>query len=462
MSEFKFNGIRSVNKMSDTEELEKLLCDSKFKKLEAELANFNIFDCLGVSGWEIRHSNFLAWLLSPNETHGFGEFFLKSFLKFVINENKQEIETRCEGCKTPSVIDIDNWDMSGADVKREKDDIDVLLVDEENMFVLVIENKIGSSQHGKQLGKYKTHIDKEFQGYHKLFIYLKPSEDEKGKIESPYIYVTYKAVQNAIDELLDIKKDKLSAEIVMVLEHYKTILSKKIQLNLCGQNDYEGIYKRNQKAIKLINTYSTQYYLFQELKSIATSDKYKKVLKVDFGRNKNKIVFSLPNIELLYAEIWIKECIIPQLVVYENLSDKDEKTADTREKILAICRGKKYEKEKRAPSSTDKNKSWYCFHIKKNENCEEYIKKEEQGELRKILESEIEKLIEELNNIARESGFEKLSKGKVETDNRSTKEDNMDENEEKRMYEICNKVYRKHKKAIDFINRTCKKGNNLS
>ena len=40
--------------------LKKFGCSAK---LENSLRHFNIFDCLGVSDFEIRHSNFLAWLL---------------------------------------------------------------------------------------------------------------------------------------------------------------------------------------------------------------------------------------------------------------------------------------------------------------------------------------------------------------------------------------------------------------
>lgn len=42
---------------------------------------FNIFDVLKISGMEIRHSNMLAWLLDPHETHGWGTSFLKAFLQ---------------------------------------------------------------------------------------------------------------------------------------------------------------------------------------------------------------------------------------------------------------------------------------------------------------------------------------------------------------------------------------------
>jgi len=48
--------------------------------LEERIGRFNIFDALGVVRAEIRHSNFLAWLLDPLESHGQGALFLKALL----------------------------------------------------------------------------------------------------------------------------------------------------------------------------------------------------------------------------------------------------------------------------------------------------------------------------------------------------------------------------------------------
>ena len=39
-------------------------------ELESHIGRFNIFDALRIERMEIRHSNFLAWLLDPNESHG--------------------------------------------------------------------------------------------------------------------------------------------------------------------------------------------------------------------------------------------------------------------------------------------------------------------------------------------------------------------------------------------------------
>jgi len=46
------------------EVLERFVFDNEeLRRLEELLGGFNIFDALGIAGAEIRHSNFLAWLL---------------------------------------------------------------------------------------------------------------------------------------------------------------------------------------------------------------------------------------------------------------------------------------------------------------------------------------------------------------------------------------------------------------
>ena len=46
-----------------------LLNDDDFERIEIGLKAPNIFSILGVSRTEIRHSNFLGWLLDPNGSH---------------------------------------------------------------------------------------------------------------------------------------------------------------------------------------------------------------------------------------------------------------------------------------------------------------------------------------------------------------------------------------------------------
>ena len=48
-----------------------------FGKLESLLGGFNLFRVLAFEYGEIRHSNVLAWILDPAESHGLDSTFLQ-------------------------------------------------------------------------------------------------------------------------------------------------------------------------------------------------------------------------------------------------------------------------------------------------------------------------------------------------------------------------------------------------
>lgn len=252
--------------------LEAFICDKDLKELEQMFGKFNIFDCLKLTRTEIRHSNFLAWLLDPNETHGLKDYFLKEFLKHILKSKKKEIaeingkeidlknsENPDEIIKrtysVPSIFDIDYWDMTETEIFRELEYIDLLLVDEKNKFVFIIENKIDSFQHSNQLARYRDYVDEQYPNttYQKLFIYLKP---KKETVEKPYIYLSYQTVRDTIKELIDDKNDKISDEILVAIKHYQEVLERDIMnsedelTKICRQ-----IYRKHKSAIDLISQY---------------------------------------------------------------------------------------------------------------------------------------------------------------------------------------------------------------
>ena len=55
-----------------------VLNNSDLLKLESHLCRFNIFDALKIARVEIRHSNFLAWLIDPSESLGHSEILSSS------------------------------------------------------------------------------------------------------------------------------------------------------------------------------------------------------------------------------------------------------------------------------------------------------------------------------------------------------------------------------------------------
>src|SRR5438093_9756984 len=103
-------------------------------QLESHIGRFNIFDALGITRVEIRHSNFLAFILDPAESHGQGQLFLKAVLMDLLKNAPAEL-------RPLSPIDLDGTDLRGVEVKREWKNIDLLITSKEPRFAVVVEHK---------------------------------------------------------------------------------------------------------------------------------------------------------------------------------------------------------------------------------------------------------------------------------------------------------------------------------
>src|SRR5437016_3899769 len=109
---------------ADRNALEAFVVDNpELEHLEALLKQFNIFEAIGTVRQELRHSDFLAFLLNPQENHGLGDVFLKRLLQKILVATQDAIVPI-----TP--IDLDVWSLDHILVLREWQNIDILLLDE--------------------------------------------------------------------------------------------------------------------------------------------------------------------------------------------------------------------------------------------------------------------------------------------------------------------------------------------
>ena len=51
--------------------------------LRFQLSSLNLFEALNAKDYEAKHSNFLAWLLDPTETHALGSLPFEYFVRLV-------------------------------------------------------------------------------------------------------------------------------------------------------------------------------------------------------------------------------------------------------------------------------------------------------------------------------------------------------------------------------------------
>lgn len=264
-----FLPIQIVPEKSALESLEDLVLDNDLDKLESITSNFNIFEALGAVRRELRHSDLLAFLLNPFENHGLSDTFLKAFLFNVAKVNR--------AVSSVSPIDIDLFDFSDIDVRREWENIDLLLVSEKSNLVCAIENKIDTKEGVNQLSRYQSTIESEFKHYKKLFIYLTVAGDdpEKDKDWLPY---SYSDVRENISTILNESGRSVGEDVCVLLTHYIEMIDRHFMTENEIAKLSRKIYQRHKKALDLIFEHrpdeltETNTYIVEVLKNYLTVD----------------------------------------------------------------------------------------------------------------------------------------------------------------------------------------------
>lgn len=229
---------------NDRRALEEFIINNpELDQLENIIGEFNIFEALGVVRQEIRHSDFLAFLLNPNENHGLSDYFLKRFIQKVIISYK--------GDNPPvSLIDIDFWDLNETSVFREWKNIDIVLENRSHQFIIIIENKIDSGEHSDQLKRYRSIIKQYYRDWVRLYIYLTP----EGNIPTDefYIPINYKIICSLVDDILAKRASIMGEDVKTLLFHYNQMLRRHIVSDSPIADLCRKIYQKHRRAIDLI------------------------------------------------------------------------------------------------------------------------------------------------------------------------------------------------------------------
>lgn len=174
--------------------LEAFVADnSDLERLESLVTQFNIFEAIGAIRQELRHSDFLSYLLTPYQNHGLGEAFARKLLQKVVSLAKN-IELPI----TP--IDLDTWNLDDLEVSREWQSIDILLRSGTNHLSIIIENKIDTTEHSDQLERYWQAVRTHFPSDKVLAIYLTPDGEKPSHEE--FIALDYEQVATTIEALV--------------------------------------------------------------------------------------------------------------------------------------------------------------------------------------------------------------------------------------------------------------------
>jgi len=196
-----------------------LVDNDELEALNGRLARFNSFRILRIEHAEIRHSNVLAWLLTPNETHGLGCHFLRRFLSRLLLENEG-----VDISLSPSSVEL--MPLDDVELRREWRNIDVLAISERGGWCLLVENKVESQESKGQLIRYKQVVEEEFPNCEILpvFLTLEGEDPSDEGTEAGYIPLSYSQVLELADRMVEQHGSRIPADVRVFLDHYLSTL----------------------------------------------------------------------------------------------------------------------------------------------------------------------------------------------------------------------------------------------
>lgn len=297
------------------EALEKLVIDNQdLELLESFLSEFNIFEAVGMTRQEIRHSKFLSFLLNPSENHRLGDLFLKKFLiDVLLNSDYSSL----------SPIDIDLANLEDTKVKREWKKIDLLIYSPSNQFVCAIENKIDSAEHSNQLQRYHQIISQEFPKCTKMFLFL----TKEGELASgeEWISISYESVINVIESIVRKYESTIGQEVYVLINHYIKLIRRHIMSNSDIAQLCRKIYRQHQQALDLIYEHrpDRQTEISDFCKKLVSSDQNHNLISED--SKKTRIRFAIPEWDKLDfpkpLKFWTKS---NRSVLFELVNEPEE------------------------------------------------------------------------------------------------------------------------------------------
>lgn len=247
-------------------EITELLGDKDFIALQKEISRFSPFDVLRLKSHEIRHSNVLAWLFNPNESHNVNYEFLKLFL-FALSQNTDEEELRKKIQKV--ILDFFNKDNYQISVRREaeskgKKRVDLKIKYSQSKkngfdFIILIENKIYSTQGKDQLKNYLDYEYKETPDAIIIPVYLTLDDDDEPN-DKRYYHMTYFSIVDILEKIILIaEKNNTDIDAINFIKNYKRLLEELLNMNTEKQDLAKEIYRKYKNVIDFISANGDSY-----------------------------------------------------------------------------------------------------------------------------------------------------------------------------------------------------------
>lgn len=237
--------------MSNNKEMELLsefiTNNLELESLNAKLNEFNPFNILKISEFEIRHSNVLAWLLDPAENHNLGDKVFKSIVcDILLTKAVENISI--------SAAQVKLSDYSDCEIRREWKHIDIFAISRKNKFILLIENKVNAKEGKNQLERYEKVVQDEYgEGYQVLYVYLTKDGDLPSC--NKYTAVSYEDIYKSLNYTIELYKEALNSKVLDFITYYVNILEVLTMENREIIDTCKHIYSKYKEALDLIYDY---------------------------------------------------------------------------------------------------------------------------------------------------------------------------------------------------------------
>ena len=235
-----------------------------FRELDRLTNVFCPFEAVGMVRQEIRHSNFLAYILDPNKPHGFDDAILEDFLYLLSLQGDARFDA--------SRLDFYFADLSKATVRREWRNIDLLIEvppgsmsGTQHGIVIAIELKVDARESKDQLPRYKEVIQKEFpQNYRHAFVFLTArSELASGENSEDWLELGLEQVAERLEALSERFKPEPGAGTLLA---YTRMLRRHILENPEIDALAKKIWARHSTALEILYNHRPDF--ISELQSL--------------------------------------------------------------------------------------------------------------------------------------------------------------------------------------------------
>lgn len=238
--------------------LHALVADERLQKLEKlarkQRHGFDAIDFVGelalgsgrsLWGPELLHSELLAWILDPNESHGIGERFLKPFLA---------------RAGAPRASHEADW--PAAEVTREWPNLvgdqwgylDVLVVNKAQRVLCAIEVKTFSSEHDEQLTRYRVALEEAYPTFTRYYVFLTPwgTKPFDAAERACWTPLTYATVFEIIQSIAENDDEPITTDVRAFLRQYATTLRRNLMPDTSVSQLTRQIWLEHQEAMELL------------------------------------------------------------------------------------------------------------------------------------------------------------------------------------------------------------------